>query len=90
MLYHFFVTLFMQAYEWALEAMKFVSRLKMDQYSSPDQLLCLMKHLHRYLDSHPTLGEETFTEMIELAKKLENERLLEQCKVSRNLLTSCT
>ncbi|GAB6030421.1 hypothetical protein CHUAL_007297 [Chamberlinius hualienensis] len=72
-----------KAYEWALEAMKFVSRLKMDQCMTSDQLSCLMKHLHNYLDNHQPLGDETFVEMIELASKLSNERLLEQCKVAQ-------
>lgn len=68
----------MQAYEWALEAMKYMSRVKPEEAQNPDHSV---KQLRQYLMAHPPLVTEHFTEMMSLAKKLGNDKLLEQCKV---------
>lgn len=76
----------MQAYDWALEAMKYMSRVKPDDTQNPEQSV---KQLRQYLMAHPPLTQEHFTEMLALAKKLNNDKLMEQCKVTqRNCLHS--
>lgn len=68
----------LQAYEWALEAMKYMSRVKPEDSNSTEQSI---KQLRQYLMAHPPLSPDHFTEMLSLAKKLNNDKLLEQCKV---------
>lgn len=70
----------LQAYEWALEAMKYMSRVKPEDAQNPEPSV---KQLKQYLMAHPPLGSEHFTEMMGMAKKLNNDKLLEQCKVCR-------
>lgn len=74
------VTLKFQAYEWALEAMKYMSRVKPEDVQHPGQSV---KQLRQYLMTHRPPATEHFTEMAQLAQKLRNEKLLEQCKVSQ-------
>ncbi|XP_054273864.1 pleckstrin homology domain-containing family G member 4B-like isoform X2 [Macrosteles quadrilineatus] len=69
-----------KAYEWALEAMKYMSRVKPEDAQNPEPSV---KQLKQYLMAHPPLGPEHFTEMMGLAKKLNNDKLLEQCKVAQ-------
>lgn len=78
--YNFFNTFFflVQAYEWALEAMKYMSRVKPEDVQHPGQSI---KQLRQYLMAHPSPATEHFAEMVQLAQKLGNEKLLEQCKV---------
>lgn len=76
----------LQAYEWALEMSKYMSRVKADDTQSPVQTLQVMKHLQQYLMAHPPIAEDHFTEMMQLARRLGNEKLMEQAKVSKPLL----
>ncbi|RZF45672.1 hypothetical protein LSTR_LSTR010395 [Laodelphax striatellus] len=69
-----------KAYEWALEAMKYMSRVKPDESHNSEQSV---KQLKQYLMAHPPLTADHFTEMLTLAKKLDNDKLLEQCKVAQ-------
>uniref|UniRef100_A0A8D9FHX3 Pleckstrin homology domain-containing family G member 4B n=1 Tax=Cacopsylla melanoneura TaxID=428564 RepID=A0A8D9FHX3_9HEMI len=69
-----------RAYEWALEAMKYISRVKPEDQTSNEPTV---KQLRQYLMAHPPLTSEHFTEMITLAKKLSNDKLIEQCKVAQ-------
>lgn len=71
----------LQAYEWALEAMKYMSRVKPEDVQNPGQSI---KQLRQYLMAHRPPATEHFTEMVQLAQKLRNEKLLEQCKVRIN------
>jgi len=75
----------MQAYEWALETSKYMSRVKGDEAQMPEQIVQVLKHLQQYLMAHPPIAEDHFTEMMQLAHKLGNEKLLEQAKASRML-----
>jgi hypothetical protein len=72
----------MQAYDWALETSKYMSRLKADDAQTPEQILKVQKHVQQYLMAHPPIAEDHFTEMMQLARKLSNEKLLEQAKAS--------
>ncbi|XP_067142628.1 uncharacterized protein [Centruroides vittatus] len=71
-----------KTYEWALETMRFVSHMTMDNLTNPEVLNELIKHLQDYMDDHPVIPEETFQEMTDIALKLENERLVDQCKTA--------
>lgn len=48
---------------------------------SPDGILRQIRCLQDYSENHLRVPEDMFTEMLELAAKLGNEKLLEQCKV---------
>ncbi|XP_046674250.1 puratrophin-1-like isoform X2 [Homalodisca vitripennis] len=69
-----------KAYEWALEAMKYMSRVKPEDAQNPEPSV---KQLKQYLMAHPPLPQEHFTEMLGLAQKLHNDKLIEQCKVAQ-------
>ncbi|XP_039287246.1 LOW QUALITY PROTEIN: uncharacterized protein LOC111057901 [Nilaparvata lugens] len=69
-----------RAYEWALEAMKYMSRVKPEESHNSEQSV---KQLKQYLMAHPPLSTDHFAEMLTLAKKLDNDKLLEQCKVAQ-------
>ncbi|GIY95407.1 hypothetical protein CEXT_282861 [Caerostris extrusa] len=70
-----------KSYEWALDAMRFVSNMGITNTESAEGILRQIRCLQDYADNHLRVPEETFTEMLDLASKLGNEKLLEQCKV---------
>ena len=70
-----------QTYEWALEAMKVVGRVKSEGLASPEQVGLAAKTLAGHLEEHPPISEDTFASMIGLATRLNNHTLLQQCKV---------
>ncbi|XP_013778236.2 uncharacterized protein LOC106462819 isoform X2 [Limulus polyphemus] len=72
-----------RSYEWAVEAMKFVSHLKTEKITHPKELMKLIKSLQDYVDNNPPIREEAFKEMLDLATKLENDSLFEQCKIAQ-------
>lgn len=72
-----------KAYDWALETSKYMSRVKADDAQTPEQILQVHKHVQQYLMAHPPIAEDHFTEMMQLARKLSNEKLLEQAKVAQ-------
>jgi hypothetical protein len=75
----------MQAYEWALETSKYMSRVKADEAQTPEQTVQVLKHIQQHLMAHPPIAEDHFTEMVQLARKLNNDKMVEQAKVSRTL-----
>ena len=80
----YFFSYFFQAYEWALDAMKFVSTLRLEKEMSSAQLSDLLRRLESYLKQHPPLQADLFDTMLRLAEKLENHKLHEQCKVAHS------
>ncbi|XP_035224946.1 uncharacterized protein LOC118197537 isoform X2 [Stegodyphus dumicola] len=72
-----------KTYEWALETMRFVSHMKVDSTTSVNALVTIMKRLDAYLEDHPYLEDAVFEEMLLLATKLNNERLLKQCETAK-------
>ncbi|XP_068244385.1 uncharacterized protein [Palaemon carinicauda] len=72
-----------KAYEWALEAMKVVGRVKNEGLASPDQVGAAARALTTYLEEHPPIPEDTFTAMNALATNLNNHTLLQQCKMAQ-------
>lgn len=75
--------LLLQSYEWALEAMKYVSSMKMEHSTTAEGLDKLMKSLTIYLSEHPPIPEESFAAMLEAAHRLNNDKLLEQCRLAK-------
>ncbi|KAK3579166.1 hypothetical protein CHS0354_022701 [Potamilus streckersoni] len=73
-----------KTYEWALEAMKYVASMKMEHSATPEGLEKLICSLDHYLEEHPPINVETFHQMIDLAQRLGNEKLLEKCKVGKS------
>ncbi|KAK7791790.1 hypothetical protein R5R35_008808 [Gryllus longicercus] len=71
-----------KAYEWALETMKYMSRVKADDAQTPEQTLQQLTRLRQYLMAHPPVPDDHFQEMLALARKLANDKLLEQAKVA--------
>ncbi|XP_052062910.1 uncharacterized protein LOC127702659 isoform X3 [Mytilus californianus] len=72
-----------KSYEWALEAMKYVASMKMDHSTTLEGLEKLLRSLELYLRHHPAMTEATFASMSELAQQLQNDKLLEQCRVAK-------
>ncbi|KAF4522613.1 hypothetical protein B566_EDAN003595 [Ephemera danica] len=68
-----------KAYEWALEAKKYASRT---ETAGTEQSVQALKQLQHYLMAHPAPCESHFTEMAQLARKLGNDKLAEQCKTA--------
>lgn len=63
--------------------MKYVASMKMDHSTTLEGLEKLLRSLELYLRHHPAMTEATFASMSELAQKLQNEKLLEQCRVAK-------
>ncbi|CAG0893196.1 unnamed protein product [Darwinula stevensoni] len=71
------------AYEWAMETMKFAFRWQVeDQESGLEPIVTALSQLDSYLSEHPPITEETFSEMLSLAQKLESSKILEQVKIA--------
>lgn len=64
--------------------MKYVASMKMEHCATPEGLEKLLHSLELYLQEHPPIGEETFVSMSDIAKKLENDKLLDQCLTAQN------
>ncbi|WAR11305.1 PKHG4-like protein [Mya arenaria] len=73
-----------KTYEWALESMKYVASMKMELCASPEGLEKLLHSLEIYLQEHPPVGHESFSQMADLAQQLHNDKLLEQCQTAQN------
>ncbi|XP_042241133.1 uncharacterized protein LOC121878785 [Homarus americanus] len=71
-----------KAYEWALEAMKVVGRVKGEGLASPEQVGAAARTLTAYMEEHPPIPDDTFTAMTTLATRLNNHTLLQQCKMA--------
>ena len=56
----------------------------MENVTTPEGLAKLTTSLDLYLREHPAFTEATFDSMLELASKLGNDKLLEQCKVAKS------
>ncbi|XP_055890827.1 uncharacterized protein LOC106076280 isoform X3 [Biomphalaria glabrata] len=72
-----------KSYEWALEAMKYVSSMKMEHTATAEGLDKLLRSLNIYLSEHPPVEEDSFSNMTEAAQNLKNEKLLEQSRVAK-------
>ena len=64
--------------------MKYVASMKMESCATPEGLEKLLRSLDLYLQEHPPITEETFKHMSEIAHKLKNDKLVEQCQTAEN------
>ena len=73
----------LQSYEWALEAMKYVASMRMEHCASAPGLDKLLRSLEHYLQHHPPMSDDTFHHMMDMAQRLHNDKLLEQCRLAK-------
>ena len=73
-----------QSYEWALEAMKYVSSMRMEHCASGEGVDKLLRSLTVYMAEHPPVPEDSFEAMMAAAQGLHNDKLLEQCRLARS------
>ena len=72
-----------QSYEWALEAMKYVASMRMEHCATASGLDKLLHSLEHYLQHHPPMSDDTFLHMMDMAQRLHNDKLLEQCRLAK-------
>ncbi|CAJ0932562.1 unnamed protein product, partial [Ranitomeya imitator] len=65
---------FLQAYEWALEGMRHLAAISLDDCNSPEFCLSALGSLEKYQVQHPVIGEKKFEEMRELVYELKSEK----------------
>ncbi|XP_034143362.1 uncharacterized protein plekhg4 isoform X3 [Esox lucius] len=75
-LYEFFD----KAYEWALEGMRHLARVSMEDCTAPDKCHGVITCLEGYRCQHPPIPDPHFQEMKELAVELKSEQGLKQWK----------
>ncbi|XP_071900013.1 puratrophin-1 isoform X7 [Anas platyrhynchos] len=75
-LYEFFD----KAYEWALEGMRHLACISMEDCSSAEHCAGVIKCLESYKGQHPDISDARFQEMKELACELKSEKGLKQWK----------
>lgn len=64
--------------------MKYVASMKMEHCATPEGLEKLLRSLEIYLQEHPPIADDTFSQMSDLARQLKNDKLLEQCLTAQN------
>ena len=64
--------------------MKYVASMKMEHCATPEGLEKLLRSLELYLQEHPPITDDTFKHMSEIAHKLKNDKLVEQCQTAEN------
>jgi len=74
----------MQAYEWALDAMKYVAGMKLVKDMSTAEINQLRVSLDEYMKEHPAVDADTFGTMQTLAQKLQNDKLSEKCAMAKS------
>ncbi|XP_042690741.1 puratrophin-1 isoform X1 [Centrocercus urophasianus] len=75
-LYEFFD----KAYEWALEGMRHLACISMEECSSAEHCAGVIKCLESYKEQHPDISDARFQEMKELACELKSDKGLKQWK----------
>ncbi|XP_040265555.1 rho guanine nucleotide exchange factor 40-like isoform X2 [Bufo bufo] len=75
-LYQFFD----KAYEWALDGMRHLGAISLDDCNSPELCVGAFESLEKYQLQHPMIGENKFEEMRELAYELKNEKGIKHWK----------
>ncbi|XP_051485288.1 puratrophin-1 isoform X2 [Apus apus] len=75
-LYEFFD----KAYEWALEGMRHLACISMEDCSSAEHCAGVIKCLESYKGQHPDISDSRFQEMKELACELKSDKGLKQWK----------
>ncbi|XP_074864918.1 puratrophin-1 isoform X2 [Carettochelys insculpta] len=75
-LYQFFD----KAYEWALEGLRHLASISMEECSSPELCAAVIQSLEHYKGKHPEISSATFQEMKALAGELKSDPGLRQWK----------
>ncbi|KAM3920085.1 puratrophin-1-like isoform 2-T2 [Leptodactylus fuscus] len=75
-LYQFFD----KAYEWALDGMRQLGAISLDDCNSPELCLGALESLEKYQVEHPVIRENKFEEMRELAYELKSEKAVKHWK----------
>ncbi|XP_069822368.1 pleckstrin homology domain-containing family G member 4B-like isoform X2 [Dendropsophus ebraccatus] len=73
-LYQFFD----KAYEWALDGMRHLAAISLDDCNSPELCIGALESLEKYKVQHPMIGEKKFEEMRELTYELKSEKGVKQ------------
>ncbi|KAF2976198.1 hypothetical protein EK904_006170 [Melospiza melodia maxima] len=68
------------AYEWALEGMRHLACISMEDCNSPEHCADVIKCLESYKGQHPDISAARFQEMKELACELKSDKGLKQWK----------
>eukprot|EP00062_Callorhinchus_milii_P021443 gi/632978168/ref/XP_007905758.1/ PREDICTED: puratrophin-1 isoform X2 [Callorhinchus milii] len=71
---------FDKAYEWALEGMRHLACISMEDCNSPERCGPVVRYLENHHHQHPEIPEAKFQEMKELACDLKSEKGLKQWK----------
>ncbi|XP_048462034.1 uncharacterized protein plekhg4 isoform X2 [Rhincodon typus] len=71
---------FDKAYEWALEGMRHLACISMDDCSSPECCGSVVKYLDNHHRQHPEIPDVEFQEMKDLACELKSEKGIKQWK----------
>ncbi|KAM6980548.1 puratrophin-1 [Aplochiton taeniatus] len=69
-----------KAYEWALEGMRHLACVSMEDCSLPEKCQSVIHTLEGYRQQHPPIPDERFQEVKELAGELKSEQGLKQWK----------
>ncbi|XP_064641777.1 puratrophin-1-like isoform X2 [Lineus longissimus] len=72
-----------RCYEWALEAMKHVTSIKVDNTPTAQQVGRLLASAILYARNNPPITAAKFDEMLRLSKKVSN-KMCDQCKLARS------
>ncbi|KAM9302234.1 puratrophin-1-like [Gastrophryne carolinensis] len=75
-LYQFFD----KAYEWALEGMRRLAAISLDDCNSPQLCAGAIESLEKYQVQHPEIPKQKFDEMKELAYELKSDKVAKQWK----------
>ncbi|XP_072278584.1 puratrophin-1 isoform X2 [Pyxicephalus adspersus] len=75
-LYEFFD----KAYEWALEGMRRLATVSLDDCNSPELCMGAIESLEKYQVQHPEIAEKKFEEMRDLAYELKSDKGTKQWK----------
>jgi len=67
-----------KAYDWSLETGKFINRVKEEGNSDT-----VSGRIQSRVSSHPPLSESHFTEVLALARKLDNDKLVDQVRAAQ-------
>jgi len=68
-----------QAYSWALNGMKFVVMLSVDECVNIEKCQEMINKFDNYMKQHPPITEETFKEIFTLARRYGNKNCIRQC-----------
>ena len=78
------MTFSFQAYDWAVESMKFVSGMNMDDCLTEEGVERLSNSLTSFIKEHKIIDKRVFDDVAVKARNLGNKKLMEQCRIARS------